>query len=62
MTQDTKIAVKKLTEFRSKELLGATMTQLLSHQQIPTVRFDHVTIAKGFELQPHIHIEALVSA
>ncbi|MEN9518087.1 MAG: Cupin domain [Cyanobacteriota bacterium] len=55
MTQETKNAVKKLKEFKSEKLLGATMTRLLSCQQILTVRFDHVTIAKGFELKPHIH-------
>jgi quercetin dioxygenase-like cupin family protein len=58
MTQETIDAVKKLTEFKSEKLFGATMIRLLSRQQIPTVRFDHVTIAKGFELQPHIHTDS----
>jgi quercetin dioxygenase-like cupin family protein len=55
VTQETINAVKKLTEFKSEELFGATITRLLSRQQIPTVRFDRVTIAKGFEVKPHIH-------
>ncbi|NJO98657.1 MAG: cupin domain-containing protein [Pleurocapsa sp. CRU_1_2] len=38
--------------------MGATMTRLLLRQQIPTVRFDHVTIAKGFELKPHTHADS----
>jgi quercetin dioxygenase-like cupin family protein len=55
VTQETTNSVKKLTEFKSEKLLGATMTRLLSRQQIPTVRFDRVTIAQGFEIKPHIH-------
>jgi ketosteroid isomerase-like protein/quercetin dioxygenase-like cupin family protein len=55
MTYKTKTAIKNITEFRSKELFGATITQLLSHEQIPTVGFDYVKIAKESELEPHIH-------
>jgi quercetin dioxygenase-like cupin family protein len=55
VTHKTTNAVKKLTEFKSEKLFGATITRLLSRQQIPSVRFDRVTIAKGFELKPHIH-------
>jgi quercetin dioxygenase-like cupin family protein len=58
VTQETTNAVKKLKEFRSEELFGATITRLLSRQQIPTVRFDYVTIAKGFELKPHTHADS----
>jgi mannose-6-phosphate isomerase-like protein (cupin superfamily) len=56
MTQEIGIAIKNLTEFRSKELFGATITQLLSCEKLPTVGFDHVRIAKGSELKLHVHI------
>ncbi|MBD3887543.1 cupin domain-containing protein [Phormidium tenue FACHB-886] len=58
MIQETKVTIKNLTEFKSEELFGATIAQLLSREQLPTVGFDHVKIAKGSELQPHVHAAA----
>jgi uncharacterized protein len=55
MTQKTKNAIENFKEFRSEEIFGATITQLLSREELPTVGFDHVRIAKGSELEPHIH-------
>lgn len=55
MTQATRIAIKNLTEFRSEELFGATITRLLSREKLPTVGFDHVRIAKGSKLKTHTH-------
>jgi len=58
ITQANRVKIKHLTEFRSEELFGATMTRLLSREQLPTVGFDHVRIAKGAALKPHTHAAA----
>jgi quercetin dioxygenase-like cupin family protein len=55
ITQTNRVEIKKLTEFKSEELFGATITRLLSHEKLPTVGFDHVRIAQGSALKPHTH-------
>ncbi|MBW4422862.1 MAG: cupin domain-containing protein [Myxacorys californica WJT36-NPBG1] len=55
ITQATRTEIKNLTEFNSETLFGATITRLLSHGKLSTIGFDHVRIAKGSSLKPHIH-------
>jgi mannose-6-phosphate isomerase-like protein (cupin superfamily) len=47
--------IKHLREFTSEALFGATITRLLSREQLLTVGFDHVKIPRGAALEPHIH-------
>jgi len=47
--------IKPLTAFASEELFGATITRLLSREQLPMVGFDHVRIPRGATLAPHVH-------
>src|SRR5215510_305754 len=47
--------VKPLSAFTSEALFGATITRLLSREQLPMVGFDHVRIPQGAALAPHIH-------
>src|SRR5262245_14243989 len=47
--------IKPLTAFTSEALFGATITRLLSRDQLPMVGFDHVRIPRGAVLAPHIH-------
>ena len=47
--------IKPLAAFASEELFGATITRLLSREQLPMVGFDHVRIPRGALLAPHIH-------
>jgi quercetin dioxygenase-like cupin family protein len=55
ITQANGVEIRNLTEFRSEELFGATITRLLSREKLPTVGFDHVRIAQGSALKPHTH-------
>jgi len=52
------VEIKHLTEFRSEELFGATITRLLSRKKLPTVGFDRVEITKGATLKPHTHADS----
>ena len=47
--------IKNLTEFKSETLFGAVITRLLSRDRFPTLGFDHVRIAQGSSLEPHVH-------
>ncbi|BAY13599.1 cupin domain-containing protein [Calothrix sp. NIES-2098] len=55
ITQANTASIKNFAQFKSEILFGATITRLLSQQQLPYVGFDHVRIARGSSLQPHIH-------
>jgi quercetin dioxygenase-like cupin family protein len=50
-----RVSIQNITEFESEELFGATITRLLSRERLPSVGFDHLRIAKGSALPPHIH-------
>ncbi len=56
ISQINKFEIKNLTEFKSEELFGATITRLLSGEKLPTVGFDHVKLDKGSVLKPHTHL------
>jgi quercetin dioxygenase-like cupin family protein len=55
VTQVNKFEIKNITKFQSEELFGATITRLLSREQLPTVGFDHVRLSRGATLKPHTH-------
>ncbi len=55
MALSNKVEIKNITNFKSEELFGATITRLLSAKQLQTVGFDHVKISKGSALEPHTH-------
>ena len=56
MLSETREArIKPLAAFTSEALFGATITRLLSRDQLPMVGFDHVRIPRGAALLPHVH-------
>src|SRR5262249_41728626 len=56
MLSETREArIKPLAAFTSEALFGATITRLLSRDQLPMVGFDHVRIPRGAALPPHVH-------
>lgn len=55
ITQTNKAEKKHLRRFKSEILFGATITRLLSSEKLSAIGFDHVRIAKGSSLKPHIH-------
>jgi len=55
LSQAREARVKPFTAFTSEALFGATITRLLSREQLPMVGFDHVRIPHGTALAPHIH-------
>ena len=55
LRQTREARIKPLAAFTSEALFGATITRLLSRDQLPTVGFDHVRIPRGATLAPHIH-------
>jgi mannose-6-phosphate isomerase-like protein (cupin superfamily) len=50
-----RVSINHITEFKSEELFGATITRLLSREMLPSVGFDRVRITRGSALKPHIH-------
>jgi quercetin dioxygenase-like cupin family protein len=55
ITTINRVTIKNITEFESEALFGATITRLLSREQLLSIGFDHVKIAKGSALKSHVH-------
>jgi len=55
LSQAREARIKPLVAFPSEALFGATITRLLSRDQLPMVGFDHVRIPRGAVLAPHVH-------
>ena len=55
ITQANRSERKHLTQFKSETLFGATITRLLSAEKLSAIGFDHVKIARGSSLKPHVH-------
>ena len=55
LSQAREARMKPLSAFTSEALFGATITRLLSREQLPMVGFDHVRIPRGSVLAPHVH-------
>jgi len=55
ITQTNSAEKKHLRQFKSETLFGATITRLLSSEKLSAIGIDHVRIARGSSLKPHIH-------